>query len=87
MFGHDDVGVDRQLMGGAGLFDDLFEGVFGGWVFEVGETAVTAEGDEVKLACLLSSFQANGHGGILACDVLEKRFELRSNAQSCDETA
>jgi len=87
VFGHDDVGVDHQLIGGAGLFDDLFEGVFRGWVFEIGEAPEATEGDEVKLVCLLSSFETQGHGGILACDVLEERFELRSNAKSCDEAA
>ena len=86
VFGHDDVCVDHQLIGGTGLFNDLFEGVFRALVCEIGKTTVTTEGDEVKLACLLSSFEAQGHSGILACDVLEKRFELRSNAQSCTET-
>ncbi len=58
-----------------------------GGVIEVGETTVAAKGDEVKLSRLLSSFEAQRHGEILAWDGLEKRFELRSNAQSCDETA
>lgn len=34
--------------------------------FEEGEAAVAAEGDEVELACLLSSFEAYGHGLDLA---------------------
>jgi hypothetical protein len=44
-------------------------------------TVVTTEGDEVKLACVLSSFEAYGHG----LDFIG--FELRSNAHSCDDAA
>jgi len=50
----------------AGLLDDLFEDVFGFGVCEVGETAVTTEGDEVELASLLSSNEAQWHEGILS---------------------
>ena len=29
--------------------------------FEVGKTAVTTDGDEVKLACVVAAFEACGH--------------------------
>jgi hypothetical protein len=66
VLGHEDVGVDDEVMGVPGLFDDSFEDVFGFGFFEVGKTAVTTEGDEVELACLLAAFKADGHGGILS---------------------
>ena len=49
VFGHQDVGVEEEVVGGAGSFDDLFENffVFGG--FEVGKTLMTTEGDEVEM--------------------------------------
>ena len=54
MLGHEDVGIDGERVGVAGLLDDSFEDVFGGRVFEKGETAVTTEGDEVELKVLKS---------------------------------
>jgi hypothetical protein len=66
----------------AGLLDDSFQGVLRFRGFEEGETAVTAEGDEVELACILSPLEAYGHG--LDFSRWEGgRFELRSNAHSC----
>lgn len=56
VLGHEDVGVDGEVMGAAGSFDDLFEDVFGFGGFEVGKTVVAAEGDEVELSCVLASF-------------------------------
>ena len=53
---HEDVGVDSDFMRTAGSFDYLFQDVFGFGGFEVGETAVAAEGDEVELSCVLTSF-------------------------------
>ena len=49
VFGHQDVGVEDEVMGAAGPFDDLFENffVFGG--FEVGKAVVATEGDEVEM--------------------------------------
>jgi hypothetical protein len=50
VFGHQDVGIEQEVVGTTGPFDDLFEDVFGVGGFEVGETAVATEGDEVKMA-------------------------------------
>jgi hypothetical protein len=56
VLGHDDVGVEGEIVRAAGLFDDLFENVFGFGGFEVGETVVTTECDEVELAGILAAF-------------------------------
>jgi len=53
---HEDVGVDSGFMRTTGSFDYLFQDVFGFGGFEVGKTAVAAEGDEVELSCVLTSF-------------------------------
>jgi hypothetical protein len=58
VFGHEDVGVEAEVVGAASSFDDLFEDVFGPGCFEVWKTAVTTEGDEVELACVLAAFKA-----------------------------
>ena len=49
VFGHDDVGVEEEVVGTAGSFDDLFEDFFGFGGVEVGETVVATEGDEVEM--------------------------------------
>jgi hypothetical protein len=66
VLGHDDVGVEGEIVGTAGSFDDLFEDVFGFGGLEVGKTAVTTEGDEVGLASVMAAFEAQWHGWILA---------------------
>jgi hypothetical protein len=43
-------------VGAASSFDDLVEDGLG--CFEVRKTAVTTEGDEVQLACVLAAFKA-----------------------------
>jgi hypothetical protein len=49
VFGHQDVGVEEEVVGAAGSFDDLFEDFFGFGGVEVGKTVVTTEGDEVEM--------------------------------------
>ncbi len=49
VLGHENVGVEKEVMGAAGSFDDLFEDFFGLVGFEAGKTMVTAEGDEVEM--------------------------------------
>jgi hypothetical protein len=74
--------VDGERVRLAGFFDHSFQGVLGFRGLEEGKTAVTAEGDEVELACLLSSFEAYGHGlDFSRCG--GEWFDLRSNAHSC----
>lgn len=58
---HQDISVDAEFVGEAGSLNDPFEGVFRLGVFEAEETAVAAEGDEVELACVLSTFEAVWH--------------------------
>ena len=65
VLGHEDVGVDTGVVTGPGLFEEEFGEVLGGWVGEVGETVVTAEGEEVEGLGLVVSFQAVGHGEIV----------------------
>jgi hypothetical protein len=49
VFGHQDVGVEEEVVGTAGAFDDLFENFFGFGGVEVGKAVVTTEGDEVEM--------------------------------------
>lgn len=49
VFGHQDVGVEEEVVGVAGSFDDLFEDFSGFCGFQVGKAAVTTEGDEVEM--------------------------------------
>ena len=49
VFGHQDVRIEEEVVGAAGSFDDLFEDFFRFGGFEVGETVVTTEGDEVEM--------------------------------------
>ena len=49
VFGHEDVGVEEEVVGAAGPFDDLFEDFFGFGGVEVGEAVVATEGDEVEM--------------------------------------
>ena len=65
MLGHEDVGVDPCVVTGSGLFEEEFGEVLEGWVGEVGETVVTAEGEEVKGFGLVEASQAVGHGEIV----------------------
>lgn len=63
VLGHRDVGGDAELLLATGLFEDLLGDVFCGVGFEEGLAAVTAEGDEVEVLCLLVAYEAGGHGG------------------------
>jgi len=47
--GHQDVGVEEEVVGAACAFDDLFEDFFGFGGVEVGKAVVTTEGDEVEM--------------------------------------
>jgi hypothetical protein len=49
VFGHQDVGVEEEVVGAAGAFDCLFEDFFGFGGVEVGKAVVTTEGDEVEM--------------------------------------
>jgi hypothetical protein len=66
VLGHEDVGVEGEVVGAAALLDDLFEDVFWFGGGKVGETLVTTEGNEVELACVLATFKAEGHVWILS---------------------
>ena len=56
VLGHEDVGVEGEFVGLPGPLDDLFEDVLWFWCREVGLTAVTTDGDEVELACVVTPF-------------------------------
>jgi hypothetical protein len=49
VFGHQNVGVEEEVVGATSPFDDLFEGFFGFGGFEVGKAMVATEGDEVEM--------------------------------------
>jgi hypothetical protein len=49
VLGHQDVGVEKEVVGVAGAFDDLFEDFFGFGGVEVGKAVVATEGDEVEM--------------------------------------
>ncbi len=65
MLGHEDVRVYMGVVTGSGLFENEFGEVLGGWVGEVGEPVVTAEGEEVEGFGLVEASQAVGHGEIV----------------------
>ncbi len=65
VLGHEDVAVEVEAVGSAGVFEDLLDGVFGFGGGEVGEAVKAAEGDEVEVAGLLEAFEAVGHGASL----------------------
>jgi hypothetical protein len=62
VFGHDDVAEEVKLIFPAGGFEGVLEDGGGAGGGQVGISVVAAEGDEVEIACLLSSFEAWGHG-------------------------
>jgi hypothetical protein len=86
VLGHEDVGIDGEVVEATGLLDDLFEAVFGRSVIEVGEATVAAKGDEVELARLLTALETVGHGGILA-GVGESGSSFARMTHPCDEAA
>jgi hypothetical protein len=49
VFGHQDVGIEEEVVGAPGSFDDPFEDFFGLWSFQVGKSVVTTKGDEVEM--------------------------------------
>jgi hypothetical protein len=49
VFGHEDVGVEEEVVGAAGALDYPFEDFFGFAGVEVGKAVVTTEGDEVEM--------------------------------------
>jgi hypothetical protein len=49
VFGHQDVGVEEEVVRAAGSFDDLFEDFFGFGGVEIGKAIVATEGDEVEM--------------------------------------
>lgn len=65
VLGHEDVGVDAESVRYAGLFEDVFEDLFGVVGGEVREAVVAAEGDEGDVSGFLVTLQALGHGGRL----------------------
>ena len=56
VFGHDYVAEDVELIFFACGFEGVLEDGSGFRRGQVGVAVVTAEGDEVEIACLLSSF-------------------------------
>lgn len=62
VLGHDHVGMDFEAVLLACFFQDVFEGGFRVVVGQVGETAVTTEGDEVVVTPGLVAFETGGHG-------------------------
>ena len=65
VLGHEDIGVEVEAVGLTGLFEDLFDEVFGFGGGEEREAVVAAEGDEVEVAGLVVALEAGGHGGSL----------------------
>ena len=61
VFGHQDVAVDVEAVLLAAGFQDFFETDAGGVVVKEGEAAITAEGDEMKMALMLVALQTGRH--------------------------
>ncbi len=65
MFGHYDVAEDLELVSAACSLQRVEEDVFRGGGVQVGSAVVATEGDEVVVAFLLVSLEAQRHGLIL----------------------
>ena len=61
VLGHKDVAEDREVVAGAEGFEHVLDDVFGFWGGEIGEAVVTAECDEVEVAFVLETLEAEGH--------------------------
>ena len=61
VLGHENVAEDVELVAVAKSFEDFFEDDPGGVVVEVGEPAITTEGNEVVGAFRLVAFQMARH--------------------------
>jgi hypothetical protein len=66
VLGHENVGVEGDVVGSAGTFDEFLEDVFWFGGSQVGKAVVTTESDEMELACVLAAFEAQWHGWILS---------------------
>ena len=61
VLGHEDVAEDREVVADSEGFEHVFDDLFGFWGVEVGPAVVTAEGDEVEVAFVLETLEAEGH--------------------------
>jgi hypothetical protein len=75
MLGHQDISMDGEFMTPRNFFDDSFKGVLGIGIVQKRKTVITTEGDEVKLASILTTFKAQWHSWILT-GYEGKRFAL-----------
>jgi hypothetical protein len=66
VLGHEDVPVNVETVTFAEGFENVFEGDSGVVVVQEGETAVTTEGEEVKVVFLLVPGEPERHGMSLA---------------------
>jgi len=66
VFGHDYVAEEAELVFFAHRLEGVLEDGSGVGGCQVRVTVVTTEGDEVEIACLLSSFQAWRHEWVAA---------------------
>ena len=64
LFGHEDVTEEKKLVAPADDFEDVKEQVSRVVVVEIGQAAVTAEGEAVVIAFILVPLQSAGHGSI-----------------------
>ena len=64
LFGYEDVTEEKKLVAPANDFEDVQEHLSRVVMVEKGQTAVTAEDEEVVIAFILVPLQSAGHGSI-----------------------
>ena len=81
LFGHEDVTEEEKLVAPADDFEDVKEDLSRVVMVEMGQAALTAEGEEVVIAVILVPFQSAGHGSI----VMPKSVNPHSCAKDAHE--
>jgi hypothetical protein len=61
VLGHEDVAEDREVVADVEGFDHVLDDLFGFCGGEIREAVVTAERDEVEIAFVLETLEAEGH--------------------------
>jgi len=65
VFGHEDVAMHLETVPFSQRFEPTLEAFVSGFGVQVWEPPITAEGDEVEVALVLVSAEADGHGVIV----------------------
>jgi hypothetical protein len=79
VFGHEDIAVNVEGVLFPSRFEDGFKQGLGFWGIEVRETALTTEGEEVKVSGGLMAVQTGWHGFLVRekCNPMVDAMKLR----------